>query len=149
MPEPSRVLLVAHQTAATGELLEAVRERAGRGPSTFHLVVPKRPHGLHRVLDPEDASSDEAQAVLTAALPALSQAAGSEVTGEVGEAEPLMAVQDAVNLHHFDELIISTLPLGVSRWLRLDLVSKSRGLGLPVTHVVASVPAAAVVEVRS
>ena len=49
-----------------------------------------------------------------------------------------MAIQDAVNLGEFDEIIISTLPLGISRWLKLDLVSKARGLGLPVTHVAAS-----------
>jgi hypothetical protein len=48
-----------------------------------------------------------------------------------------MAIQDAVNLGQFDEIIISTLPLGVSRWLKLDIVSKARGLGLPVTHVLA------------
>jgi hypothetical protein len=49
-----------------------------------------------------------------------------------------MAIQDAVNLGHFDEIIISTLPRRVSRWLKLDLVSKTRALGLPVTHVEAS-----------
>ena len=48
-----------------------------------------------------------------------------------------MAIHDAVNLGHYDEIIISTLPLGVSRWLKLDLVSKARALGLPVTHVAA------------
>ena len=59
------------------------------------------------------------------------------MTGDVGDAEPLMAIQDAVNLGHFDEIIISTLPLGISRWLKLDLISKARALGLPVTHVLA------------
>ena len=49
-----------------------------------------------------------------------------------------MAIQDAVNLGDYDEIIISTLPLGISRWVKLDLVSKARGLGLPVTHVAAS-----------
>jgi hypothetical protein len=57
------------------------------------------------------------------------------VTGSLGDAEPLSAIQDAVNLGHYDEIIISTLPLGMSRWLKLDLVSKAKGLGLPVTHV--------------
>jgi hypothetical protein len=46
-----------------------------------------------------------------------------------------MAIQDAVNLNSFDEIIISTLPLGISRWLKLDLISKARALGLPVTHI--------------
>ena len=49
-----------------------------------------------------------------------------------------MAIHDAINLGHYDEIIISTLPLGISRWLKLDLVSKTRGLGLPVTHVEAT-----------
>jgi hypothetical protein len=80
---------------------------------------------------------------MTAALPGLSEAAGSEVTGSIGDPEPLMAIQDAVNLGNYDEIIISTLPLGISRWLKLDLVSKARGLGLPVTHVAASEKVAA------
>ena len=137
MPEPANVLVVAHQTAATPGLLDAVRERAQRGPARFHLVVPRQAHGMHKFVDPQDASAEEAQRVLAVALPKLSEAAGHEVTGSIGDAEPLMAIQDAVNLGNYDEIIISTLPLGISRWLKLDLVSKARGLGLPVTHVAA------------
>jgi hypothetical protein len=135
MSEPAKVLVVAHQTAATSGLLDAVRQRAQRGPARFHLVVPRQAHGMHKVVDPQDASVDEANKVLAVALPKLSDAAGHEVTGSIGDAEPLMAIQDAVNLGDYDEIIISTLPLGISRWLKLDLVSKARGLGLPVTHV--------------
>lgn len=138
MPEPVRVLLVANRTAATERLLEAVHARAQRGPATFHLVVPAHPHGLHKVVDPQEGDQGEAEHALAAALPELSRAAGGEVTGEVGDAEPLMAIQDAVNLGSYDEIIISTLPRRVSRWLRLDLVSKARGLGLPVLHVEAA-----------
>ena len=110
----SRVLVVAHQTAATAPLLDAVRERAHTSPATFHLVVPRQPHGLNRVMDPEDYGRDEAQRVLADALPKLSEAAGSEVTGSIGDAEPLLAIEDAINLGDYDEIIISTLPLGVS-----------------------------------
>jgi hypothetical protein len=138
MSEPASVLVVAHQTAATSVLLDAVRERAARGPARFHLVVPRHPHGIHKVVDPQDEGEEEARRVLTDALPALSKAAGHEVTGDIGDTEPLMAIQDAVNLGAYDEIIISTLPLGISRWVKLDLVSKARGLGLPVTHVAAS-----------
>jgi len=138
MSEPAHVLVVAHQTAATEGLLEAVRERAKRGPVTFHLVVPRQAHGMHRVVDPEEVVDDEAQRVLVAALPQLSAAAGCQFTGSLGDPEPLMAIHDAVNLGHYDEIIISTLPRRVSRWLKLDLVSKTRALGLPVTHVEAS-----------
>jgi hypothetical protein len=147
MSEPAHVLVVAHHTAATPGLLEAVGQRAERGPATFHLVVPRLAHGIHRMMDPEDTSSEEAKRVLDTALPKLSEAAGSRVTGSVGDAEPLMAIQDAVNLGSYDEIIISTLPLGVSRWLKLDLVSKVRGLGLPVTHVAASSAAEAMAGV--
>ncbi len=142
MPEPANVLVVAHQTAATPGLLEAVRERAARGSARFHLVVPRQPHGLHRAVDPHEAGESEAKEVLEDALPKLSEAAGSEVAGSIGDAEPLMAIHDAVNAGSYDEIIISTLPLGVSRWLKLDLISKSRALGLPVTHVAAKERAA-------
>jgi hypothetical protein len=135
MPESAHVLVVAHQTAATQGLLEAVRDRARSGPARFHLVVPRQAHGMHKVVDPQDSGEDEAGGVLAQALPMLSGAAGSEVTGSLGDAEPLMAIQDAINLGDYDEIIISTLPRKVSRWLKLDLVSKTRALGLPVTHV--------------
>ena len=138
MSEPAHVLVVAHQTAATEGLLAAVRERAQRGDAQFHLVVPRMPHGMHKLVDPEEAGEDDAEPVLREALPKLSKAAGSEVTGELGDAEPLMAIQDAVSLGNFDEIIISTLPRRLSRWLKLDLVSKTKGLGLPVMHVEAA-----------
>lgn len=138
MSDPANVLVVAHQTAVGSALLDAVRDRAARGPATFHLIVPRRPHGMHKVVDPIEAGEEEARMVLAEARPKLSEAAGSEVSGSVGDPEPLMAIHDAVNLGHYDEIIISTLPLGVSRWLKLDLVSKARALGLPVTHVAAS-----------
>jgi hypothetical protein len=138
MSEPAHVLVVAHQTAATEGLLDAVRDRARRSPATFHLVVPSQPHGIHKVVDPQDSGDDEAQAALDDALPKLSKAAGQEVTGSIGDAEPLMAIQDALNLGAYDEIIVSTLPRRMSRWLKLDLVSKTKGLGLPVTHVEAS-----------
>ena len=135
MAEPANVLVVAHQTAATSGLLEAVRERAARSPAKFHLVVPRQPHGLHKAVDPHEAGEEEAKRVLEDALPKLSDAAGSEVAGSIGDPEPLMAIQDAVNLGNFDEIIVSTLPLGISRWLKLDLISKAKAMGLPVTHV--------------
>jgi hypothetical protein len=137
-PAAARVLLVAHRTAATEGLLEAVRERARRGPARFHLVVPAHPHGLHKVVDPQDGDEGEAERTLAQALPLLSEAAGSEVTGHVGDHEPLMAIEDAIHRAAYDEIVISTLPRRLSRWLHLDLVSKARGTGLPVTHVEAS-----------
>jgi hypothetical protein len=138
MPEDAKVLVVAHETAATSTLIEAVRERAARGSVKFHLIVPRQAHGMHRVVDPQDVGDEPAQRVLTDALPKLSEAAGHEVTGSIGDAEPLMAIEDAVNLGGFHEIIISTHPHGISRWIKMDLISKARGLGLPVTHVLPS-----------
>lgn len=131
----SSVLLVANRTANTDRLRETVADRAARGARAFHLVVPAVPHGLHRVVDPEVAGRAEAEAVLAVALPSLSEVAGCDVSGEVGSADPLAAIQDALSRRSFDEIVISTLPRRVSRWLRLDMPSKARGLGLPVAHV--------------
>jgi hypothetical protein len=133
-----RILVVANRTAATPALLAAVRERAARGPARFTLLVPNTVHGLERITDPEDATHTEAEQVLDLAIPLLEEAAGRPVEGMIGVPEPLAAIQDAVNLHGFDEIILSTLPKRVSRWLRLDLPSKVAGLGLPVTTVVAT-----------
>lgn len=134
----TRVLVVANRTAATPGLIDAVRDRAARGACRFTLLVPASSHGLHRLVDPEDRDTSEAEATLELALPLLEDAAGAPVEGIVGSAEPLDAIQDAVNLRGFDEIIISTLPHRVSRWLHLDLPHKVAGLGLPVTMVTAT-----------
>jgi hypothetical protein len=136
--EPSaatRVLVVANRTAATPALLDAVRDRASRGECRFTLLVPNTGHGLQRLTDPEDIDQSEAEATLELALPLLEEAAGGPVDGMIGSPSPLEAIQDAVNLHGFDEILISTLPRRVSRWLHLDLPHKLTGLGLPVTVV--------------
>jgi hypothetical protein len=137
MTTTARVLVVAHRTAATPALLEAVRERAARSQATFTLLVPKPVHGFDRLADPEDVSDTEAQATLELALPLLSDAAGAPVQGVIGVSDPLAAIEDAVNGEQFDEVLLSTLPKRVSRWLHLDLPSKVAGLGLPVTTVTA------------
>jgi hypothetical protein len=146
MESAARVLVVANKTAATPGLIEAVRERAARGPSEFTLLVPNATHGLHKLVDPEDQAQTEAETTIELAIPLLEQAAGAPVDAMIGVPEPLAAIQDAVNLHGFDEVIISTLPTRVSKWLRLDLPHKVAGLGLPVTTVTATsreeVPAA-------
>ena len=134
---PARVLVVASKTAATPALLDAVRERAARGACRFTLLVPHSSRGLHRLVDPEDQGQSEAEATLDLALPLLEDAAGAPVEGIVGDPEPLAAIQDAINIHGFDEIMISTLPTRFSRWLRLDLPHKAAGLGLPVTTVTA------------
>ena len=135
--EVSHVLVVANRTAATPALLEAVSSRAAEGPSRFTLLVPAVARGLHRAVDPEDQGGGEAEAALEMAIPLLEDAAGGAVEGIVGAPEPLAAIEDAVNAGDFQEIIISTLPTHVSRWLHLDLPRKAAGLGLPVTTVTA------------
>ena len=84
--------------------------------------------------------------MLDRALPKLGEAAGAPVRGLIGAPAPLTAVMDAVNRDGYDEIIVSTLPHRISRWMRLDLPHKAEGLGLPVTTVTArerpTVPAA-------
>ena len=137
MESVARVLVVANKTAATPALIDAVRERAAAGGCEFTLLVPNATHGLHKLVDPEDQSENEAETTIELAIPLLEEAAGVPVDAMIGVPEPLAAIQDAINLHGFDELIISTLPTRVSKWLKLDLPSKAAGLGLPVTTVTA------------
>ena len=136
MGDNKRVLLVANRTALTPALREEVRKRAGDGAASFHLLVPAHPSGLHRVVDPEVAGREAAQARMEEALDTLGEAAGpAAITGEVGDADPIAAIHDAMNNREFDEIVISTLPKRISKWLHLDLPSKACGLGLPVTHI--------------
>jgi hypothetical protein len=134
-PGRARVLAVACRTAADDALIEAVRRRAARSPCDITLLVPRPCHGLHRVVDPEDHGWLEAQAVIELACPLLADAAGAPVEALIGSDDPVAAVEDALNVHGFDEVIVSTLPAHLSRWLRLDLPSKVAGMGVPVTRV--------------
>ena len=91
-------------------------------------------------MDPEDTDDSEAQMVLELALPLLEQAAGAHVEGRVGDHNPYDAVADAMNADGYDEIIISTLPARVSKWLHADLPSKLKPLGVPITTVTAQGP---------
>lgn len=124
----ARVLIVAYRTAATPKLLDAVTSRARQGPCSFTLLVP-RPYW--------DPDTDEAAATLELAIPLLDEAAGSHVQGVIGSDDPFEAVRETLGRGDFDEVIISTLPERVSRWLRRDLPHRVAGLGVPVTVVTA------------
>ncbi len=130
MPEssPARVLIVANRTAATPALIEAVRARAERSPCSFTLLVPQLP-------GEEMFGQEEASKTLELAIPLLEEASGSTMTGIIGGADPLLAIERALVHEHFDEVIISTLPERVSHWLRRDLPAKVERLGIPVTVV--------------
>ena len=134
----ANVLVVANRTAESPELLEALKQRAAQGDATFTLLVPSTPHGVAWAADMHSGGS-EAEAHMQNAVERL-RSAGLEVAdGKVGDPDPAAAVQDLVNFESFDEVMVSTLPGGISKWLKLDLPHRvERITGLPVTHVVAS-----------
>jgi hypothetical protein len=133
----AKILVVANRTAESGELLEALKERAGRGEAVFTLLVPATPHGVAWAADMHSGGS-EAEEHMQRAVDGL-RAAGLNVTqGKVGDPDPIAAVQDEVNFASYDEVIVSTLPGGISKWLKLDLPHRvERTTGLPTTHVIA------------
>jgi hypothetical protein len=139
MADKAKVLVVANRTAESPELLEALRERAVRGPCEFTLLVPSTPHGLAWAANPGDAGNEEAEVHRQAFVDEL-RGEGLEVAeAKVGDGDPLAAICDETNFSEYDELIVSTLPLKISKWLHLDLPSKAgAATGLPVTHVVGS-----------
>lgn len=149
----SRILVVANQTIAGGELHESMRTRASAGPCRFTLLVPSTPsaHTSSTVmlghvgsgLPPRsDASAlegeyDRARRRLEYGLDQL-RPLGLDVDGEVGDPNPLRAIEDALARDQYDEIILSTLPSGISRWLSQDLPHKvKRKFHLPVTVVTA------------
>jgi GABA permease len=131
-----RYLLVANQTLGGEHLVRHVRRLLAQGPCSFHVLVPATP--------PRDMAmwtEGEAHAVagerLRAALERL-RALGAEADGEVGDARPIEAINDVLlRGEAFDGIILSTLPPGLSRWLRLDLPHRVEAqFGLPVAHLV-------------
>lgn len=130
-----RYLVVANQTLAGQHLAEKVRACLAAEPSRFHVLVPATTSN-DQVVWTEGEARALAQERLDRALDQFRQL-GAEVDGEVGDENPFDAIQDAVRDGEFDELILSTLPVGVSRWLKQDLPHRvERAFDLPVTHVV-------------
>ena len=120
----TRVLIVANRTASTPRLIEAVRSRAEEGPCEFALLIP------------DVTNRKEADWTIETARRLLRPAARGKVEGLVGGPDPFESVQAAVHEGDFAEIIISTLPRKVSKWLRRDLIRRVEGLGLPVTAIV-------------
>jgi hypothetical protein len=138
MTARAQILVVANRTAESPELLTALQERAARGPCEFTLLVPETPHGLAWAADP-DAGHEDAERHRQAFLDELREEGLEVADAKVGDVDPLAAIQDECNFNEYDEIIVSTLPLRVSKWLRVDLPRKARAAtGLPVTHIVGS-----------
>jgi hypothetical protein len=122
------LLVVANVTAGSDELLDALRERADNATCAFTVVMP--------------ATGAEARGRLDEALTRMREA-GLDVEGKVGDPDPVVAVMDIWDPMKFDEIIVSTLPTGSSRWMGLDLPHRLEKLtSVPVRHVVSKPPQA-------
>jgi hypothetical protein len=140
----SRYLVVAHRTALSPELRRRVSALVAEDPAAeFALLVPEEPGSTFTW---EGETVDEVRYRAEAAKTLLEEKAGARVVRTaVGAPEPLQAITDELRAHPgYDTLVICTLPPGVSRWLKLDLVHRAeRKFGLRVIHVVAEAPAQA------
>jgi hypothetical protein len=131
----SSVLLVAETPSAAAWLASAVRERREGRRVRFTLLVPAVAHGLHRVVDPEDQCCAEAEQTIGILRDSIEAAAGGFIAAMIGSHEPLAAIEDALNLGDFDEILLATRSTHLARGLHLDLPSKVKALGFPVTVV--------------
>jgi GABA permease len=134
-----RYLVVANQTLASEVLLAELRSRVREERSQFYVLVPAT-HPNDGVVWTEGQVRKVTEQHMHEALDRL-RAEGFEVAGEVGDASPVRAIGDVllVQPEGFDEIILSTLPPGPSRWLHQDVPHRvRRTYRLPVTHVVAA-----------
>jgi hypothetical protein len=122
-PTSHRTLIVANLTASTPFLLQEVKRLAEERPTTFALLVPNVDRNKASDWSPETAAK------------LLAKAAGSPVNGLVGGTDPFEAVRQALADESYDDVLISTLPKRRSEWLRKDLPTRVRALGVPVTVV--------------
>lgn len=136
-----RYLVVANQTLGGEHLAEKVRACLAAGPSRFHILVPATQPSEHAVWTEGEARAIAARR-LERALERFAEL-GAEARGEIGDEAPLQAIADAVREQTFDEIILSTLPPGLSRWLLQDLPHRvERTFEVPVTHVIGEPEAA-------
>ena len=131
------VLIVANQTLASPSLGAAVQERIAQGPVRFHVVVPATPV-THRLTWDEKETLEAARKRLDALLQRL-DAMGAPSTGEIGPSDPVTAATDVIATKAIDEVILSTLPPGISRWLGADVGSRLQAAA-SVPVVVVTVP---------
>jgi hypothetical protein len=130
-------LVVGNQTLASPELAAALGELKAAGPIDVHVVVPATPV-QHGFTWDEGESREVAGQRLESALGRLREM-GIKASGEIGSRDPIEAVQDALRAHPADEIILSTLPTGISRWLGQDVPTRLRGsVRVPVTVVTAA-----------
>jgi hypothetical protein len=135
------VLVVANETVAGKALLDALRERAERGPIRVTVVAPQNAPRAGFVVY-EESRRSSAERRLRRMLDLL-HAAGIAARGAVVDPDPLQALRDAIHEYRPDEVIISTHPETKSGWLRGDLVERARKVAapIPVEHLVVDLDA--------
>lgn len=146
-----KILVVANQTATNQHLLDAIKGRAAKEECSFTLLVPSVPAKSSTMTGmlsasvniPQSSGGDEgeeyrvAQHRLDSAIESFRQA-GIRVDGNVGDPDPIKAIGAYLRYREFDEIIVSTLPRGISRWLHQDLPHKiERKFHLPVAVITA------------
>lgn len=136
------VLVIANETVAGAELLDALRDLASQAPTQVLVVCPALNSPVRHWVSDEDAAREAAAGRLEASLVAM-RAAGIEARGEIGDGDPLQAIDDAMRTFAPDELVISTHPAGRSHWLERGVVEGARDrFAVPVRHVVVDLEAA-------
>jgi hypothetical protein len=129
------ILIVANQTLPSEALAAEVARRIASGATVFHVVVPATPPPGGGFTWDEDGARAEAETRLAAFLDGL-RGQGATADGEIGDRDPVAAARDASRDRDIGEVILSTLPAGISRWLRQDVPSRMRGaVTVPVVVV--------------
>ncbi len=132
-----RCLVVANQTLTGPALLAELLARQTSDECEFHVLVPATRSHAHAMWTEGEALA-LARTALADALEKF-RTEGVDATGEVGDENPVLAVADVLNRRAVDEIVLSTLPPGASRWLKRDLPNRlRRRFGVPVTHVIAT-----------
>ncbi|HEX9350284.1 MAG TPA: hypothetical protein VF877_03325, partial [Gaiellaceae bacterium] len=136
-----RILVIANETVGGGPLREEIRRRSEGYDEQVFVVSPALNSPLRHWASDEDNARAQAQKRLNASLTRLREV-GIDAKGEVGDAEPLQAMEDALRLFGADEIIISTHPEGRSHWLERGIVEAARErFAVPITHVVVDLEA--------
>jgi hypothetical protein len=136
-----RILVIANETVGGERLRDEIHSRSEGYDEHVLVVTPALNSHLRHWASDEDNARVEAQKRLDASLARL-RAAGIDAKGEVGDAEPVQAMEDALRLFGADEIIISTHPEGRSHWLEKGIVETARErFAVPITHVVVDLAA--------
>lgn len=131
-----RILVVANETVGGAELLAELSGRVGTSQARVLVVCPALNSPLRHWVSDEDEARDAAQDRLDESLASMREA-GIAATGEIGDGDPIQAIEDAMRTFSPDELIISTHPAGRSHWLERGVVERARErFAIEITHVV-------------